>query len=46
MCPMFYSFFKKLLLEHRVVTLSAVGVVLSDYSNYILLTATDILEQQ
>jgi len=46
MCPTFYSFFKKLRFEHRVVALSAVGVVLADYNNYILLTGADVFEQQ
>ena len=47
MCPMFYSFFKKLRFGRRVVTSSLVGIVLSDYSNYILLTeAENVLEQE
>lgn len=42
----FIPFFKKLRFEHRVVTLSAVGVVLADYNNYSLLTGADVFEQQ
>jgi hypothetical protein len=42
----FIPFFKKLRLEHRVVTSFLVGVVLWDCCNYILLTEADALEQE
>jgi len=42
----FIPFSRNYVFEHRVVTLSAVGVVLADYNNYILLTGADVLGQQ